>query len=152
MLGQQPLVGVPRRRGEREQPGEMVQDPAEALLGDACHDLRGEADRTPARVGHDQPSGLAHGLDDKGLVERVERPDVDDLQLDLLVGEERGCSHRLDGHVRCGRDRDVTPFPQEVKRYEELLREQRSLPSLDPATFERLRQEYGWEILGPSPF
>jgi quercetin dioxygenase-like cupin family protein len=35
---------------------------------------------------------------------------------------------------------------------EELLREQRSLPSLDPATFERLRQEYGWEILGPSPF
>jgi hypothetical protein len=35
--------------------------------------------------------------------------------------------------------------------FEELLREQRPFPSLDPATIERFRQEYGWEILGPSP-
>jgi quercetin dioxygenase-like cupin family protein len=36
--------------------------------------------------------------------------------------------------------------------FEELLRLQRSLQSMDPATFERLLPQYGWEIVGPSPF
>jgi len=35
--------------------------------------------------------------------------------------------------------------------FEEMLREQRPFPSLDSATIERFRREYGWEILGPSP-
>ena len=36
--------------------------------------------------------------------------------------------------------------------FEELLRVQRPLRSVDPATFEKLLPQYGWEIVGPPPF
>jgi quercetin dioxygenase-like cupin family protein len=38
------------------------------------------------------------------------------------------------------------------KLFEELLREQRPLQTMDPGAVERLLQEYGWEIVGPPPF
>lgn len=36
--------------------------------------------------------------------------------------------------------------------FEELLRVQRPMRSMDPATVEKLRHQYGLEIVGPSPF
>lgn len=36
--------------------------------------------------------------------------------------------------------------------FEELLRVQRPMSSMDPATVERLLHQYGWEIVGPPPF
>jgi len=42
--------------------------------------------------------------------------------------------------------------PEGAKLFEELRLLQLPVSSIDPATVERLRHRYGWEIVGPPPF
>ena len=54
----------------------------EALLHDPGGDLAGESDRSPSLVDHDRPVGVGDRGHDRRVVERSQRPQVDDLRAD----------------------------------------------------------------------
>ena len=112
-----------------------------------------EAARARTFVHDDQPPRLRDRLRDRLHVERLQRPRVDDLELDSLAGElPRG----LEREMRRGAGRDhrhVGPLALHVghpDRNDELVRGHRALPRIEEPLLEddkapvRLRAAAGY--------
>ena len=90
--------GHVRSGDPRHRPVEVV----ERLLGDDRRDLRAVPAEPVVLVDDEALAGLADGVEDRLLVERSERPQVDDLDADALLGDPVGRLEGVVGHQPVG--------------------------------------------------
>ena len=100
------LYGHARHLGAGD-PRDRAVEVVERLLGDDRRDLRAVAAELVVLVDDQALAGLADRVEQRLAVERAERPQVDDLDADAVVGDPVGRLERVVRHQPVGDDRDL---------------------------------------------
>ena len=108
------LYGI-GRFGAAEPHDRRIEEIERFALGDHGAHFRADAERLHRLVDAEQPRGLLHAVDDRLLVHRTNRAQIDHLDVDPFGRQRLGRLERLVHHDGGGNDRQVAPLAADLR-------------------------------------